>query len=72
MIFLERQRKRKIVQLEICTKYLKEAQSNMAILEIPILSGFKLDLESVENLIRSGPNNLKRYERQRLITRSVF
>ena len=38
----------------------------MALLEVPILSGHQLELESVDKLINGdGPKNLKRYERGR-------
>ncbi|XP_076880650.1 C3 and PZP-like alpha-2-macroglobulin domain-containing protein 8 isoform X3 [Brachyhypopomus gauderio] len=48
--------------LEACTRWLHPGSSNMAVLEIPLLSGFRADVESLERLLLDKRVGLKRYE----------
>ncbi|XP_074161873.1 C3 and PZP-like alpha-2-macroglobulin domain-containing protein 8 [Sminthopsis crassicaudata] len=50
------------VILEICTRWLHSGSSNMAVLEVPLFSGFRADLESLEQLLMNKQIGLKRYE----------
>ncbi|XP_043910701.1 C3 and PZP-like alpha-2-macroglobulin domain-containing protein 8 [Protopterus annectens] len=50
------------VTLEACTRWLHSGSSNMAILEIPLLSGFRVDVESLEKVLMDKKIGLKRYE----------
>uniref|UniRef100_A0A8B9H8M1 C3 and PZP like alpha-2-macroglobulin domain containing 8 n=2 Tax=Astyanax mexicanus TaxID=7994 RepID=A0A8B9H8M1_ASTMX len=50
------------VTLEACTRWLHPGSSNMAVLEIPLLSGFRADVESLEKLLMDKRVGLKRYE----------
>ncbi|KAF4014391.1 hypothetical protein G4228_005781 [Cervus hanglu yarkandensis] len=38
------------VTLEVCTRWLHAGSSNMAVLEVPLLSGFRADVESLEQI----------------------
>uniref|UniRef100_A0A2K5D6R1 C3 and PZP like alpha-2-macroglobulin domain containing 8 n=1 Tax=Aotus nancymaae TaxID=37293 RepID=A0A2K5D6R1_AOTNA len=38
------------VMLEVCTRWLHPGSSNMAVLEVPLLSGFRADIESLEQV----------------------
>ncbi|XP_029905241.1 C3 and PZP-like alpha-2-macroglobulin domain-containing protein 8 [Myripristis murdjan] len=50
------------VSLEACTRWLHSGSSNMAVLEFPLLSGFRADIESLERLLMDKRVGLKRYE----------
>nr|XP_003201105.2 C3 and PZP-like alpha-2-macroglobulin domain-containing protein 8 [Danio rerio] len=50
------------VTLEVCTRWLHVGSSNMAVLEVPLLSGFRADIESLERLLLDKRVGLKRYE----------
>ncbi|XP_073757041.1 C3 and PZP-like alpha-2-macroglobulin domain-containing protein 8 isoform X4 [Callorhinus ursinus] len=50
------------VTLEVCTRWLHAGSSNMAVLEVPLLSGFRVDIESLEQLLFDKHFTLKRYE----------
>ncbi|XP_017906845.1 PREDICTED: C3 and PZP-like alpha-2-macroglobulin domain-containing protein 8 [Capra hircus] len=50
------------VALEVCTRWLHAGSSNMAVLEVPLLSGFRADVESLEQLLLDKHVALKRYE----------
>ncbi|XP_032170736.1 C3 and PZP-like alpha-2-macroglobulin domain-containing protein 8 isoform X4 [Mustela erminea] len=50
------------VTLEVCTRWLHAGSSNMAVLEVPLLSGFRVDRESLEQLLFDKHFTLKRYE----------
>ncbi|TRY62333.1 hypothetical protein DNTS_025869, partial [Danionella cerebrum] len=50
------------VTLEVCTRWLHAGSSNMAVLEVPLLSGFRADIESLERLLLDKRVGLKRYE----------
>ncbi|KAI4583733.1 hypothetical protein MJG53_007012 [Ovis ammon polii x Ovis aries] len=50
------------VTLEVCTRWLHAGSSNMAVLEVPLLSGFRADVESLEQLLLDKHVALKRYE----------
>ncbi|XP_059552320.1 C3 and PZP-like alpha-2-macroglobulin domain-containing protein 8 [Myotis daubentonii] len=50
------------VTLEVCTRWLHAGSSNMAVLEVPLLSGLRADMESLEQLLRGQHVALKRYE----------
>ncbi|XP_056303565.1 C3 and PZP-like alpha-2-macroglobulin domain-containing protein 8 [Danio aesculapii] len=50
------------VTLEVCTRWLHVGSSNMAVLEVPLLSGFRADVESLERLLLDKRVGLKRYE----------
>ncbi|XP_065102652.1 C3 and PZP-like alpha-2-macroglobulin domain-containing protein 8 [Paramisgurnus dabryanus] len=50
------------VTLEVCTRWLHIGSSNMAVLEVPLLSGFRADVESLERLLLDKRVGLKRYE----------
>ncbi|XP_051551444.1 C3 and PZP-like alpha-2-macroglobulin domain-containing protein 8 [Myxocyprinus asiaticus] len=50
------------VTLEVCTRWLHAGSSNMAVLEVPLLSGFRADIESLERLLIDKRVGLKRYE----------
>lgn len=50
------------VTLEVCTRWLHAGSSNMAVLEVPLLSGFRADTESLEQLLLDQHVALKRYE----------
>ena len=57
-IFFEKRNQRKVVQIRVCAKWKKTGQSNMALLEVPILAGHEMDLESVDKLLNGhGPKN---------------
>ncbi|XP_048833102.1 C3 and PZP-like alpha-2-macroglobulin domain-containing protein 8 isoform X1 [Brienomyrus brachyistius] len=50
------------VTLEVCARWLHSGSSNMAVLEVPLLSGFRANLESLEKLLMDKRVGLKRYE----------
>ncbi|KAJ1085590.1 hypothetical protein NDU88_005720 [Pleurodeles waltl] len=50
------------VSLEACMRWLHSGSSNMAVLEVPLLSGFRADIESLEQLLMNKQIGLKRYE----------
>ncbi|XP_047387857.1 C3 and PZP-like alpha-2-macroglobulin domain-containing protein 8 [Sciurus carolinensis] len=50
------------VLLEVCTRWLHTGSSNMAVLEVPLLSGFRADIESLEQLLLDRHVGMKRYE----------
>ncbi|KAM4808477.1 C3 and PZP-like alpha-2-macroglobulin domain-containing protein 8 isoform 1-T1 [Rhinophrynus dorsalis] len=50
------------VTLEACTRWLHSGASNMAVLELSLLSGFRADIESLEQLLLNKQIGLKRYE----------
>uniref|UniRef100_A0A8C5QE18 C3 and PZP like alpha-2-macroglobulin domain containing 8 n=1 Tax=Leptobrachium leishanense TaxID=445787 RepID=A0A8C5QE18_9ANUR len=50
------------VTLEACTRWLHTGASNMAVLELSLLSGFRADIESLEQLLMNKQIGLKRYE----------
>ncbi|KAG9486397.1 hypothetical protein GDO78_006660 [Eleutherodactylus coqui] len=50
------------VTLEACTRWLHSGASNMAVLELSLLSGFRADVESLEELLLNKQIGLKRYE----------
>ncbi|KAK7889726.1 hypothetical protein WMY93_025286 [Mugilogobius chulae] len=57
------------VSLEVCARWLHSGSSNMAVIEVPMLSGFIADVESLERLLMDKRVGLKRYE---LSGRKVF
>ncbi|XP_055020617.1 C3 and PZP-like alpha-2-macroglobulin domain-containing protein 8 isoform X1 [Boleophthalmus pectinirostris] len=57
------------VSLEVCARWLHSGSSNMAVIEVPMLSGFRADVESLERLLTDKRVGLKRYE---LSGRKVF
>nr|XP_033811133.1 C3 and PZP-like alpha-2-macroglobulin domain-containing protein 8 isoform X1 [Geotrypetes seraphini] len=50
------------VILETCIRWLHSGSSNMAVLEVPLFSGFQADIESLEQLLINKQIGLKRYE----------
>ncbi|XP_036271779.1 C3 and PZP-like alpha-2-macroglobulin domain-containing protein 8 [Pipistrellus kuhlii] len=50
------------VTLEVCTRWLHAGSSNMAVLEVPLLSGLQADEQSLEQLLLGQHVALKRYE----------
>uniref|UniRef100_A0AAY5KU32 C3 and PZP like alpha-2-macroglobulin domain containing 8 n=1 Tax=Esox lucius TaxID=8010 RepID=A0AAY5KU32_ESOLU len=50
------------ITLEACARWLHSGSSNMAVLEVPLLSGFRADVESLERLLMDKRVGLKRYE----------
>ncbi|XP_060089087.1 C3 and PZP-like alpha-2-macroglobulin domain-containing protein 8 [Heteronotia binoei] len=50
------------VAVETCMRWLHSGSSNMAVLEVPLLSGFQADIESLEQLLLNKQIGLKRYE----------
>ncbi|KAG8454856.1 hypothetical protein GDO86_001179 [Hymenochirus boettgeri] len=50
------------VTIEACTRWLHSGASNMAVLELSLLSGFRADIESLEQLLLNKQIGLKRYE----------
>ncbi|KAM4629689.1 C3 and PZP-like alpha-2-macroglobulin domain-containing protein 8 isoform 2-T2 [Polymixia lowei] len=50
------------ISLEACARWLHSGSSNMAVLEVPMLSGFRADVESLERLLMDKRVGLKRYE----------
>ncbi|XP_008051737.1 C3 and PZP-like alpha-2-macroglobulin domain-containing protein 8, partial [Carlito syrichta] len=50
------------VTLEVCTRWLHAGSSNMAVLEVPLLSGFRADVASLEQLLLDRHVEVKRYE----------
>ncbi|KAJ6664317.1 hypothetical protein lerEdw1_008536 [Lerista edwardsae] len=50
------------VIVEACMRWLHSGSSNMAVLEVPLFSGFQADIESLEQLLMNKQIGLKRYE----------
>ncbi|XP_061457145.1 C3 and PZP-like alpha-2-macroglobulin domain-containing protein 8 isoform X3 [Rhineura floridana] len=50
------------VMVEVCMRWLHSGSSNMAVLEVPLFSGFQADVESLEQLLLNQQIGLKRYE----------
>ncbi|XP_053709629.1 C3 and PZP-like alpha-2-macroglobulin domain-containing protein 8 [Synchiropus splendidus] len=50
------------LSLEVCTRWLHSGSSNMAVIEVPMISGFRADVESLERLLMDKRVGLKRYE----------
>eukprot|EP00057_Strongylocentrotus_purpuratus_P031565 XP_785018.3 PREDICTED: C3 and PZP-like alpha-2-macroglobulin domain-containing protein 8 [Strongylocentrotus purpuratus] len=50
------------VSIEVCSRWLHAGSSNMAVVEVSLLTGFSADIESLERLIMDRQNKLKRYE----------
>ncbi|KAG8126756.1 putative C3 and PZP-like alpha-2-macroglobulin domain-containing protein [Naja naja] len=50
------------VMVEVCMRWLHTGSSNMAVLEVPLFSGFRADIESLEKLLMNKQIGLKRYE----------
>nr|XP_029488379.1 C3 and PZP-like alpha-2-macroglobulin domain-containing protein 8 [Oncorhynchus nerka] len=50
------------ITLEACARWLHSGSSNMAVLEVPLLSGFRSDVDSLERLLMDKRVGLKRYE----------
>ncbi|MFT7798785.1 C3 and PZP-like alpha-2-macroglobulin domain-containing protein 8 [Arapaima gigas] len=50
------------ITLEACARWLHSGSSNMAVLEVPLLSGFRADVESLEKLLMDKKVGLKRYD----------
>lgn len=50
------------ITIEACARWLHSGSSNMAVLEVPLLSGFRADVESLERLLIDKRVGLKRYE----------
>ncbi|KAJ7308318.1 hypothetical protein JRQ81_008852 [Phrynocephalus forsythii] len=50
------------VIIETCMRWLYSGSSNMAVLEVPLFSGFHADIESLEQLLMNKQTGLKRYE----------
>ncbi|XP_015280131.1 PREDICTED: C3 and PZP-like alpha-2-macroglobulin domain-containing protein 8 [Gekko japonicus] len=50
------------VAVEACVRWLHSGSSNMAVLEVPLLSGFQADIESLDQLLMNKQIGLKRYE----------
>ncbi|XP_054751982.2 C3 and PZP-like alpha-2-macroglobulin domain-containing protein 8 isoform X1 [Lytechinus pictus] len=50
------------VSMEVCSRWLHAGSSNMAVVEVSLLTGFSADIESLERLILDRQNKLKRYE----------
>ncbi|XP_015826901.3 C3 and PZP-like alpha-2-macroglobulin domain-containing protein 8 isoform X1 [Nothobranchius furzeri] len=50
------------ISLEVCARWLHSGSSNMAVIEVPMISGFRADVESLERLLMDKRVGLKRYE----------
>ncbi|XP_068599327.1 C3 and PZP-like alpha-2-macroglobulin domain-containing protein 8 [Brachionichthys hirsutus] len=50
------------ITLEVCARWLHSGSSNMAVIEVPMISGFRADVESLERLLMDKRVGLKRYE----------
>uniref|UniRef100_H3DDC7 C3 and PZP like alpha-2-macroglobulin domain containing 8 n=1 Tax=Tetraodon nigroviridis TaxID=99883 RepID=H3DDC7_TETNG len=50
------------ISLEICARWLHSGSSNMAVIEVPMISGFRVDVESLERLLMDKRVGLKRYD----------
>ncbi|XP_024909513.1 C3 and PZP-like alpha-2-macroglobulin domain-containing protein 8 isoform X2 [Cynoglossus semilaevis] len=50
------------ISLEVCARWLHSGSSNMAVIEVPMISGFRADVESLERLLMDKKVGLKRYE----------
>ncbi|XP_077993522.1 C3 and PZP-like alpha-2-macroglobulin domain-containing protein 8 [Glandiceps talaboti] len=50
------------VTIEACTRWLHYGSSNMAVVEVALLTGFRPDIESLEKLVLSKNSGIKRYE----------
>ncbi|XP_066270898.1 C3 and PZP-like alpha-2-macroglobulin domain-containing protein 8 [Branchiostoma lanceolatum] len=50
------------VTIEACARWLPPGASNMAVLEVSLLTGFEADIESLEKLLHDQQMTVKRYE----------
>lgn len=50
------------ISLEVCARWLHSGSSNMAVMEVPMISGFRADVESLERVLMDKRVGLKRYE----------
>ncbi|KAL6107852.1 cpamd8 [Pungitius sinensis] len=50
------------ISLEVCARWLHSGSSNMAVIDVPMISGFRADVESLERLLMDKRVGLKRYE----------
>ncbi|MEQ2278048.1 hypothetical protein XENORESO_011763 [Xenotaenia resolanae] len=50
------------ISLDVCARWLHSGSSNMAVIEVPMISGFRADVESLERLMIDKRVGLKRYE----------
>ncbi|XP_078578004.1 C3 and PZP-like alpha-2-macroglobulin domain-containing protein 8 [Branchiostoma floridae x Branchiostoma japonicum] len=50
------------VTIEACARWLPPGASNMAVLEVSLLTGFEADIESLEKLLHDQQATVKRYE----------
>uniref|UniRef100_A0A3P9L213 C3 and PZP like alpha-2-macroglobulin domain containing 8 n=1 Tax=Oryzias latipes TaxID=8090 RepID=A0A3P9L213_ORYLA len=50
------------ISLEVCARWLHSGSSNMAVIEVPMISGFRADVESLERILMDKRVGLKRYE----------
>ncbi|XP_061594140.1 C3 and PZP-like alpha-2-macroglobulin domain-containing protein 8 [Cololabis saira] len=50
------------ISLEVCARWLHSGSSNMAVIEVPMISGFRADVESLERVLMDKRVGLKRYE----------
>ncbi|KAM9761751.1 C3 and PZP-like alpha-2-macroglobulin domain-containing protein 8 isoform 1-T1 [Menidia menidia] len=50
------------ISLEVCARWLYSGSSNMAVIEVPMISGFRANVESLERLLMDKRVGLKRYE----------
>ncbi|XP_038058113.1 C3 and PZP-like alpha-2-macroglobulin domain-containing protein 8 isoform X2 [Patiria miniata] len=51
-----------MVTLEVCTRWLHAGSSNMAVIEVSLITGFTADIESLDLLLRDKYTKVKRYE----------
>lgn len=51
-----------LISLEVCARWLHSGSSNMAVIEVPMISGFRADIESLERVMMDKRVGLKRYE----------
>ncbi|XP_039255837.2 C3 and PZP-like alpha-2-macroglobulin domain-containing protein 8 [Styela clava] len=52
----------KIAHMKICGRWLNDGSSNMAVLEVPLLTGYVPDTESLNEALSNRSRSLKRYE----------
>ncbi|XP_022086577.1 C3 and PZP-like alpha-2-macroglobulin domain-containing protein 8 isoform X2 [Acanthaster planci] len=51
-----------MVTMEVCTRWLYAGSSNMAVIEVSLITGFTADIESLDLLLRDKYTKVKRYE----------
>ncbi|XP_033624111.1 C3 and PZP-like alpha-2-macroglobulin domain-containing protein 8 isoform X2 [Asterias rubens] len=51
-----------MVTLEVCARWLYDGSSNMAVIEVSLITGFTADIESLDLLLRDKYTKVKRYE----------